>query len=563
MAVRPLLTVKSRVLLRFARLSFALLVALASPAQVTGVLSSAASNEPIVGGAVDLCGRPPGSSNQTVARCTSTHTDGKGRFEFPDPPAGIYHLRAEARGFLSDYASLDGDGTAEFTLRRADARFVPIWLMPEASISGRVFDENGRPMVGVAVVAIGEDFSLGVHRLCLYQRRAEQYESLTNKDGEFRVGNLKPGKYYLQATLNRLDLEPGSRKGSSKHERDYAENGYVPMYYPAADSLPSATPLCIGPGEHVHADFHLHPRSSYRIRGSLVKPGKSRFESGPLFGVYNEYGGLALLWGADYDNRTRTFAVTGLRPGSYELDVAAGLEGLQIRRKIVITDTDVDGLVLTVPPSFSLYADVHLPEGFRPTNSYSVLVSVHRDGESLEEAGWPVNTKGQTLLPIQATGHYRVFLFGKDPLYLKSAFLGDRDVLSSGFYLTEPTVAPLTLTLGLATGTIDGRVMRSQSEPANQVNVKLIARGVDAPFALMSAMTDEQGRFHFAAVPPGDYELVAVNQIVRNSDFGPLELANVKSWAKPVSVGTVGPANVELSLATIRYAVPVCTPAGH
>lgn len=549
--------------MRVAPLSFALFVASMSSAQVSGLVSSAASNQPIASVTVHLCGRPPGSSDKVIARCVATTTDEKGQFEFPVTPAGIYYVKAEAAGFLPDYAGLDGEGSAEFTIGHADARIVPIWLMPEASISGRVLDENGRPMVGVAVAAIGEDFSLGVHRLWLYQYRAEQSEFLTNEKGEFWVAYLRPGKYYLQASLDRPDLEPGARKGSSKHERAYAEKGYVPVYYPAANSLSSASALCIGPGEHGHVDFHLHPRPRYRIRGSLVEPAKLGEESEPLSGLYNEYGGLALLWDFSYDNRTHSFVVDRLPPGSYELGVRAGLDHPEVRQKFVVTDSDVEGLLLTMLPSLNLHADVHLPEGFHPTNSYSVLLSAHRDGESLEEAGWPVNPKGQTPLPIRATGHYRLSLFGKDPLYLKSAFLGGRDVLSSGFYLTEPTAIPLTVTLGLASGTIAGTVMRSRTEPANQADVKLIAQGVDAPFVLMSAMSDQQGRFRFAGVPPGNYELVAIDQIVRNRAFGPLELTNVKRWTKPVDVGTVNPANVELDLATMGYAEAGCGPGAR
>jgi len=291
-----------------------------------------------------------------------------------------------------------------------------------------------------------------------------------------------------------------------------------------------------------------------------VEPAKFGRETEPLVGLYNDYGGLALLWDFSYDNRTHSFVVDGIPPGSYELGVAEGLDRPEVRQRFVVTESDVERLVLTMQPSLNLHADVHLPEGFHPTTSYSVLLSVHRDGESFEEVGWPVNPKGQTLLPIRTTGHYRVSLFGKDPLYLKSAFLGGREVLDDGFYLTETSAIPLTVTLGVATGTIAGKVMRSRTEPANKADVKLIAQGVDAPFVLMSAMSDQQGRFHFAAVPPGDYEIVAIDQIVRNRAFGPLELTNVKRWSKPVNVGTVNPAGVELDLATMRYVEAGCAP---
>jgi hypothetical protein len=122
-------------------------------------------------------------------------------------------------------------------------------------------------------------------------------------------------------------------------------------------------------------------------------------------------------------------------------------------------------------------------------------------------------------VPILATGHYRVFLFGRDSLYLKSTFLENRDVLRSGFAITESSSVPLTVNVGVASAIIAGRVARSSGEPAYRADVKLISQGVDAPFMRRSAMTDQQGRFHFASVPPADYELVAVDQIVRNRDL--------------------------------------------
>ena len=93
MAVRQLLRLSERALVRFAPLSFALFVASMSSAQVSGLVSSAASKQPIAGVAVHLCGRPPGSSDKVFARCVATTTDEKGQFEFPVSPAGILSTR--------------------------------------------------------------------------------------------------------------------------------------------------------------------------------------------------------------------------------------------------------------------------------------------------------------------------------------------------------------------------------------------------------------------------------------------------------------------------------------
>ena len=61
-----------------------------------------------------------------------------------------------------------------------------------------------------------------------------------------------------------------------------------------------------------------------------------------------------------------------------------------------------------------------------------------------------------------------------------------------------------------------------------------------------------------AGVPPGNYDLVALNDAARDWEFGPSEWAQVKDLAKHVEVGDSTQANVDLKATAVRYDTSFC-----
>lgn len=523
-------------------------------ARVEGIASNVATGEPVHDAQVDICVLP---HSKAVGPCFRTNTDENGKFTFNGLPAGHYYAKAKSPGFVSDYIvrsgdaiALDAQGSAEFDLATEDVHAVRLRLWPAAAVSGRITDESGRPIPGVSVAAIAETYGFGRRHFGRY-RRLTSPETLSNKNGEFRIGEMRPGRYYLEAFFDAL----------SKPDPATFQKGYVPIYYPDAAFLASAIPLCVGPGEF-RADFVLHPRATYTVRAKLALPADFRRDVEPVTGLRNEYGELLHSWTREYDHDSQALALGHLTSGSYEIETATGIYDTDpiAKRKFTVIDADVDGLLFHLQRPFKLRVNVHLPHDFRPTTSYSVLLLLQPAEEAMDviESGWPITKDGELQVPGLRPGQYNLYLFGDDNLYLKEARFRQQDVLANGLALeTAPTDA-LEVTLERTTGEIRGTVLEEKALPLAAADVKLIAQGEDSPYVARSASTDREGSFHFFSVPPGIYDLVALNDTILDSEFGSSEWAQVKDFAKRVEVGDSTQASVDLKATGVRYYTSSC-----
>jgi hypothetical protein len=544
-----------RWLIRVPYLSLVCIIPLAAFAQtarvegngsVEGIVSNVATGDPVRSAKVYLCSVP--KDEKVIPRCLPTDADSDGKFVFTGRPAGHYTVQGEAHGFLPDSIVFDGSGSGEFDLAAGSVRTVHLRLWPEGTITGRIVDEEARPMPGISVAAIGERYSLGRRSLWRYQRRGGPSDALTDKDGEFRIGALKPGSYFIEAFFDFL----------GKHDVATVKKGYLPVYYPSAAFLSSATPVCVGAGQQVRVDFKLNPRVTYHARAKLILPASFKRNFEPISGLRGEYGQLLTDWEEEYDHDSRTLSVTHLAPGSYELDTATGIypADLTARLRFMVTDKDLEGMVLTLQKPVALQVNIQLPLGFRTSTAYSLRLRLQRDGEPMDDiarSGWPITTGGQLPHPALQPGHYKLFLFTEDALYVKSARFGQQDVLAQGLTLEGTPKEALVVTLERATAEVRGNVVSNSSAPVSAADVKLISQGEDSRYFARSASTDRNGDFEFAGVPPGSYDVVALNEAVRDWEFGPDEWTTVKAFAKHVEVADSTHSTLELHATTVAY----------
>ncbi|MCE5311337.1 MAG: carboxypeptidase-like regulatory domain-containing protein [Acidobacteriales bacterium] len=520
-------------------------------ANLSGIALDVATKRAIASAKISLC---ESRANYVVGRCFSTTTNRDGRFAFTDRPVGRYYLSGDAAGYLSDFLILDGQGTVEFDLRCGETRSVRMMLWPEAVVSGRLVDERGRPLSGVNVAAIRESCSFGSRQLTRNQYRGGPSSVSTNSKGEFRIGALTPGKYYLEAFLDAL----------SKPERAVVEKGYVPVYYPGAAYLREATALCLGAGAQHRVEYRVLPRRTFRARGKLIVPRGFKSDFKPVSTLENEYGGLVHHWTREYDPVSKSFVLGQLVPGAYEVEFASGIydTDLAARLKFTIATAGTEGILLRMQRPFALRANVHLPDGYHPTTSASLRLRLQREREALDGSGWPVIKEGIISLPQLRSGHYRLHLFTEDPVYLKSALLGQRDVRDSDIVLDDPPKEMLELTIARAKGEIRGTVIRGGNNANSEADVKLIARGRDSRYVLKSVTANPAGEFWLAGIPPGKYDVVALDEVVRDSVFGPFEWAQVERRATQVEIGEFTTATIWVELSTVRYSLSPCAMTG-
>lgn len=522
-------------------------------ARVEGIAVNGANGEPIAGAKIRLCAQPPGAKAMAVGICTSAVSDHDGRFIFSKAEPGHFYLDGEAEGYLRNALVQNGHGESGFDLHAGESRSFRFVLWPEGTISGRIVDENGKPIAGIDVSAIRDDSSFGRRFISLYQYWGGQSEAATDKEGVFKIGELKPGRYYLEAGIAAWRRSDGT----------LLKTGRIPAYYPGSHILAASRPLCMGAGEQLKIEFHLKPTPTFSVRGKIELPPDFKRNFEPLWGLRREDGQYYGQWtDEEFDHTSGTWDIRNLPPGSYNLEIQTGIydTDLVANSSFTITDADVNDLVLPMRLRFSLRAKVRLPEGFHPSTPYSVLFKLEPDGTAeLTDDGQPLAKDGEVVFNRLQPGHYRLYLFTDDPVYVQSAKLADQDVLHDGLSLHGPSNDALDITLAIANSELDGVVDGDNGIPVSGADVKFIAQGEDAPYVFRSVVADAKGHFVVKGIPAGNYNLVALKEAVRDREFGAFEFDQVKGQATPIVVRDASVTGISLKSTNLRYASSACS----
>src|SRR5271154_750903 len=136
----------------------------------------------------------------------ATKTSADGRFELKSVPPAQYKLRVSRNGYVEQELNQKkpGDPGATFTLRAGQRISDLVFKLARAAvISGKVFDEDGEPMVGVSVRAVRREFTNGRKGFGVAG------DSTTDDRGEFRLFGLPPGRYHISAQLSGWDRVVG------------------------------------------------------------------------------------------------------------------------------------------------------------------------------------------------------------------------------------------------------------------------------------------------------------------------------------------------------------------
>ena len=207
-----------------------------------------------------------------------------GEFVVADVPEGRYELTASKTGYVPGaYGRRWASGPSAPFLGRPGQRArdiaLPIWK--QASISGRVYDDGGEPVVQVEVGAYETLWVSGQRVL----RRART--GITNDRGEFRLSSLAPGEYIVGIPLNRtlipsvassrqittqdMELWVRSGSGSLRTAQGNREGVYAPVFFPMAKDPSTALVMNLQSGDHrAGVDFRLAQVPGFTIRGRVV-----------------------------------------------------------------------------------------------------------------------------------------------------------------------------------------------------------------------------------------------------------------------------------------------------
>jgi len=198
---------------------------------------------PLAGASLTLARKTPEHEGDKVRDFSAT-SDAFGRFAFAGLVAGRYAVSASHDGYeYYQGAPVDissGQRMAGVTIR----------MSPLAVLSGKVTDEDGKPMPDVTVSPMQRDMVLNGRVLLA---AAGGTGMKTGADGLYRL-MLEPGRWYLSfrpshLTAPRLARPVGSSPAAKPN--DEPEHGYVTTYYPGVPDSALALGLVVAAGQQM------------------------------------------------------------------------------------------------------------------------------------------------------------------------------------------------------------------------------------------------------------------------------------------------------------------------
>jgi len=426
-------------------------------------------------------------------------TDAAGSFQFLNLPPGVYRLSASRTGYMTHAAR----GTV--TLGPGDKRTdVDIAIAAAGVISGRVL-EDGDASPEAQILIFKQVFREG--------RRGWERQNRTvqaDESGAYRVTNLAPGSYLLQANQPRLPSD--NRYGSSDAK---TFEFYAPTYYPSAVLEKSASSIQIRPGSDLRGvDIRLYkvvrqPAKSYRVRGKLLGmpagfSGQAAVDlspSDPLSGVSNGGSARSPDW---------TFDIPA-RPGDYSVGARVVVGELRVFARVKLNvAADVSGLDLAMSPPFEISGRAKVLEEGAPVDLGKFRLQLRGEGIATFEVA--SDAAGQFTTSRLPPGSYSIQTIKGMPesCYLREVRWGGQAI--SGEEAFEVAAAgQLEFVLSRTAGFIAGTVVDDKEKPLPAAIVSLVATDGKSPPA--KQVVDGQGAFRFSSVRPGTYKLFAWEEI--------------------------------------------------
>lgn len=342
---------------------------------------------------------------------------------------------------------------------------------------------------------------------------------MTLDNGEFRVADLAPGRYWISAAYrgSMMFSEAPARNPDGK-----PEEAYVTTYYPNSADQAGAGAIDLEAGQELPGiDIRMRKAVVYRIRGKVVGPPSARnvrLIVTPRDAMFFGFGGMGA--GVKEDG---SFELANIQPGSYYISAMMPMQGMMRslgRVAVDVVQGNVEGVTLvlggsTLNGSIRIDGDVQSLE--RKLGKKVTFESVRVQPAPFTAfpfGGMPASVKEdgsftiENLPPVK----YRLMVVGIPPgTYIQSIRAGDSDALNSAVEITSGAPVKVQVVLGVGVGEVIGVVQDAKGQPVAGATVTLLPDPLkEEPSGLTrTASSDQNGQFFLSNAAPGDYKLFA------------------------------------------------------
>jgi hypothetical protein len=244
------------------------------------------------------------------------------------------------------------------------------------------------------------------------------------------------------------------------------------------------------------------------------------------------------------------FEIRGVTPGSYNLVAAMPVDRTMMSTRIPLEvgSNNIDNLTVNIPPPVNLTGRMKI-DGQQDAAATAALTNVQilvRPRDAAPRFGGGSNSPaklqpdGTFAMNNLSADRYRLsFANIPDGYYVKSALVGDQDVLVAGLDLSRGVALPVEVLLRPNAGQADGVVQNEQSQPAPGVTVVLVPQEPERRESLLhykTATTDESGRFLLKNLYPGSYKVYAWSEIESGAYMDPDFMRQYENAGESVTI---------------------------
>jgi len=435
---------------------------------------------------------------------------------------------------------------------------IVVHLTPEATLAGRVLDEDRDPVANVSVRLFGYRYQLGL-------RRTEPMAlGETDSSGAFRLTGIGPGQYYMVA-MPRKTLIESSALPSGKR----IQYGNIPTYYGGSAEASAAQQIAIFPGESATVgDLILRKAPIVHIRGRVSADAFSGATGRTVVRAVADDDGSAVgtldAPTAVVSPREGTFDVVDATPGRYTLVVTNLIGGIKIlgRESLAVGDKDVDDVVVTLLAGEVAGSFVYTGTKSAPNTSQGGIPEVKANLALPYVVLLPEGpaTVGNPAQPVKndsflfrnvSPGLYRVRVTRlPSDVYLQSIRSADgEDLLAADLDLTRGGHRAITVTLSRSPAGLDGSVVDDEGKTLPDIIVTSAPKPLDARQAhrYLTASSDENGHFTIHGLAPGEYCLYTWRKLADGEEFNDDLLQREGQRCTSVELQEGGTQNVQLT----------------
>jgi 5-hydroxyisourate hydrolase-like protein (transthyretin family) len=522
-------------------------------ATIAGTVVSANTGEPLKKARVVLSHQGDDPGDDPNKQSPSATTDAAGHFSIDKIPAGKYDLEVTRTDYVTARYGQDQPDKPGATLSLAPGQKIADLLFRlnrMGIITGRVVDEDGDPIRGVAVVSM-------VHKTAGGKPKIEVNEGdRTNDRGEYRIVDLVPGRYSIVATPPQTPMMSGFLQPSE----------YLPTYYSGTTDSARASTIDVKSGDELSGiDFVFSPKPptrTYKVHGHVLNalagdPDVNiavllfpRDNREPVF-MADQKKGFA-------DPKTGSFEIKDVVSGEY-VATAVSFAGSKTRtatQNVDVIASDVEGLSLVLTNGIDVAGRITLDGKSAASVTQIGVVLVPPENQSRFMFGGghnaAVKPDGSFSAKGVGDGSYSLDVYSTcRECYVKSATASGVDLLDQGIQIASGGgPGPIAIVYSSNTGTLAGAVTNKDDLPAAGAMVVLVPDpgSHQKPEQYKTSPTDQYGHFEVRGVPPGHYKAFAWEKIDQESYGDPDFLKPFESKSESFDIAANEQKSVQLKM---------------